>query len=175
LKTVTGSYTVPDGWIQERGINGTPILGWYISWVPLPSGDPCVLETTSYWTGLTKGLKVSVANGKLKIPAPNALSGFKPITSSLTSGTTSIYLGAFHNVKPRDPRLEWSDSFAVLRSGVFAPKIKNAPTVIFNIGLTVSMSESAMAKPGQKDACRAVASTTGLYTVRDMLAGFKLS
>jgi hypothetical protein len=176
LKTVTGSFTVPDGWTQSRGaLAGTPVLGQYQKAYALPSGDLCLMSAATSWTGVAPSLKVDYSKGHLKIPVPNALSGFKPIASTTSAGSTSIYLGAFRSVKPYDARITWSNSYATIPTGGLGSKIKNARSVLVLTELWVWMSEAARAKPGQSAACRTIAATTGVDAVRGLLASFKLS
>lgn len=176
LKTVTGSFTVPDGWTQSRGdLEGTPVLGKYQKAFALPSGDLCLMSAATSWTGVAPSLKVVYSKGHLKIPAPNTLSGFKTIASTATFGSTSVYLGAFRSVKPYDARITWSNSYATLPTGGLASKTKNARKVLVLTELWVWMSGAARAKPGQAAACRNIAATTGVDAVRGLLASFKLS
>jgi len=176
LKTVTGSFTVPAGWRQSRGdMEGTPVLGKYQGDYALPSGDLCLMSAATSWTGIAPGLGVIYSKGHLKIPVPNALSGFKTIASTSKFGSTSVYLGALRNVSPIDARVTWSNSYATLPTGGLASKIKGARKVIVLTELWVWMSEAARAKPGQAAACRNIAATTGVDAVRGLLASFKLS
>lgn len=175
LKTVTGSFTLPDGWSQSRGeMEGTPIVGKYQKAWPLPSGDLCLASVATYWTGMPVALKPIYANGHLKIPAPSPLSGFKTIASTATSGSTSIYFGAFQKQKPYSALITASDSYGVLPTGALAGKVKGARRVVVKAEMWVWMSGAARAVPGQA-ACRTIAATSGNAAVAEILTSFTLS
>lgn len=189
LKTVSGTFTVPDGWTQSAGLmGGTPILGQYERAFALASGDQCNLTASVNWTGLARGLRVRMTMGSLVIPAPNALKGVYKLQefgemfrNDVPGMAAPYYLGKLRvPASKSDSRLAYADTFAVLPTGALAGKVKAAPYFVAHVQLSAYLGAAARKKAGQSAACQRIASRnlyslTEIRVADDILYTFTLS